>query len=395
MLRTRTSLSIWSQERSMKWLVLLGLVAFSECIVKISLTRVKIMRKIRSEKNMLNSFLEEHAYRLYQTSPGSNITIHPLRNIKNMLYVGNITIGTPPQKFQVLFDTGSSNLWVPSMFCTSRFCSSHVLFRHRESSTYQPTNKTFSINYVSARLEGVVARDTIRIGDLVITDQEFGLSMAQSGFEGMPFDGILGLNYPKFSFTGGIPIFDNLKNQGAISELVFAFYLSKSKPEGSVVMFGGVDKSYYQGALHWVPLIQAGDWRVHMDHISMNRRVISCSGGCEALVDTGTSLIQGPRRLVNNILRLIGTIPRGSKHYVSCFVVNTLPSIIFTINGFNYPLPAQAYIIKDSSGNCYTSFKEDTASTSTETWILGDVFLRQYFSVYDRGNDRIGLAQAV
>ena len=47
--------------------------------------------------------------------------------------------------------------------------------------------------------------------------------------------------------------------------------------------------------------------------ISMNRRVISCSGGCEALVDTGTSLIQGPRRLVNNILRLIGTMPRGSK----------------------------------------------------------------------------------
>ena len=51
--------------------------------------------------------------------------------------------------------------------------------------------------------------------------------MAQSGFEGMPFDGVLGLNYPKFSFTGGTPIFDNLKNQGAISEPVFAFYLSK------------------------------------------------------------------------------------------------------------------------------------------------------------------------
>ena len=35
--------------------------------------------------------------------------------------------------------------------------------------------------------------------------------------------------------------------------------------EGSVVMFGGVDKSYYQGALNWVPLIQTGDWSVHMD----------------------------------------------------------------------------------------------------------------------------------
>ena len=51
--------------------------------------------------------------------------------------------------------------------------------------------------------------------------------MAESGFEGVPFDGVLGLNYPNLSFSRAIPIFDKLKNQGAISEPVFAFYLSK------------------------------------------------------------------------------------------------------------------------------------------------------------------------
>ncbi|KAB0377425.1 hypothetical protein FD755_011869 [Muntiacus reevesi] len=380
----------------MKLLVLLGLVTFSECIVKIPLTRVQIMRKTRSEKNMLNSFLEEYAYRLYQTSsPGSNITTHPLRNIRNMIYMGNITIGTPPQKFWVLFDTGSSNLWVPSMFCTSPFCSSHTLFRHLESSTYQPTNKNFSINYVSGRMKGVVARDTVRIGDLVSTDQAFGLSMEIFRNQEVPFDGVLGLGYPKFSFSGVTPIFDNLKNQGAISEPVFAFYLSKGKPEGSVVMFGGVDTSYYQGTLNWVPLIKAGRWCVHMNSISMNRRLIACNGGCEAIVDTGTSVILGPRRLVNNLLSLIGAKPRGSEHYVSCSAVNNLPSIIFTINGINYPVPAQAYAVKGSHGDCFITFKQIPVDTPRETWILGDVFLRLYFSVFDRGNDRIGLAQAV
>nr|AAR88042.1 pregnancy-associated glycoprotein 1 [Odocoileus virginianus] len=380
----------------MKWLVLLGLVAFSECIVKIPLKRVQIMRKTRSEKNMLNSFLEEHAYRLYKTSsPGSNITTHPLRNIKNMLYVGNITIGTPPQKFQVLFDTGSSNLWVPSMLCTSLFCSSHVLFRHLQSSTYQPTNKTFIINYLSGTMKGVIARDTVRIGDLVSTDQHFGLSMEISRNKEVPFDGVLGLGYPKFSFSGVIPIFDNLKNQGAISEPVFAFYLSKGNPEGSVVMFGGVDTSYYHGTLNWVPLIKAGRWCVHMDRISMNRQVVACNAGCEAIVDTGTSLILGPRRMVDNILRHIGAKPRGSEHYVSCSAVNTLPSIDFTIKGINYTVPAQFYAIKGSDGNCYITFKHIPANTPRETWILGDVFLRLYFSVFDRGNDRIGLARAV
>ncbi|XP_061013252.1 pregnancy-associated glycoprotein 1-like [Dama dama] len=380
----------------MKWLVLLGLVAFSECIVKIPLARVKIMRKTHSETNMLNNFLKEHAYRLYLTSsPGSNITTHPLRNIQDMLYVGNITIGTPPQEFQVVFDTASSDLWVPSVFCTSPTCASHVMFRHLESSTFRPIRKTFSIEYGSGRMKGVVAHDTVRIGDLVSTDQQFGLSVAEYGFEGIPFDGVLGLNYPNLSFTGGIPIFDNLKNHGAISEPVFAFYLSKNKSEGSVVMFGGVDHRYYQGALNWIPLIQAGDWRVHMDRISMKRQVIGCSGGCEALVDTGTSLIHGPRRLVNNILRFLGATPRGSKHYVSCFVVHKLSSIIFTINGIHYPVNGRGQSQCDDSSGCYITFKGNTASASTETWILGDVFLRQYFSVYDRGNDRIGLAQAV
>ena len=66
-----------------------------------------------------------------------------------------------------------------------------------------------------------------QIGDFVSTDQPFCLSMAEYGSEHIPFDGILGLNYPSVSSSGAIPIFDKLKNQGAISEPVFAFYLSK------------------------------------------------------------------------------------------------------------------------------------------------------------------------
>ena len=47
--------------------------------------------------------------------------------------------------------------------------------------------------------------------------------------------------------------------------------------------------------------------------LSMRKKVIACSGGCKALVDTGTSLILGPRRLFNNIQKLIGAMPRSSK----------------------------------------------------------------------------------
>ena len=53
--------------------------------------------------------------------------------------------------------------------------------------------------------------------------------MEEYSSQGIPFEAFLGLNYPNISFIGAIPIFDKLKNQGAISEPVFAFYLSKSE----------------------------------------------------------------------------------------------------------------------------------------------------------------------
>ncbi|XP_052517639.1 pregnancy-associated glycoprotein 1-like [Budorcas taxicolor] len=246
----------------------------------------------------------------------------------DMLYEGNITIGTPPQEFQVVFDTGSSE------FYTS-------WFRHYKFSTFPPTQKTFSITYGSGNMKGFLAYHTVRIGDLVSIDQLCSQSIVEYGCEGAPFDGVLGLNYPNISIFGAIPIFDNQKNQGAISEPMFAFYLS---------------------------------------NISMKRKVIACSGGCEALVDTGTSLTLAQEDC--SITYRSSTL-WVSKHYISCFAVYTLPSIIFTINGINYPVPAQAYMLKDSRGHCYTTFKENTVRTSTENWILCDVFLRLYFSVFD------------
>ena len=47
--------------------------------------------------------------------------------------------------------------------------------------------------------------------------------------------------------------------------------------------------------------------------ITMKREVIACSDDCTAMVGTGASHIQGPGRLVDNIQKLIGATPRGSK----------------------------------------------------------------------------------
>ncbi|XP_040350927.1 pregnancy-associated glycoprotein-like isoform X1 [Herpailurus yagouaroundi] len=396
MLRTRGE--------SMKWFWVLGLVALSECLVTIPLTRVKSMRENLREKDRLKDFLENHPYNLaYKFVDSVNLDLgiyfEPMRNYLDLAYVGTISIGTPPQEFKVIFDTGSSDLWVPSIYCSSPACANHNVFNPLRSSTFRISGRPIHLQYGSGTMSGFLAYDTVRFGGLADVAQAFGLSLREPGkfMEYAVFDGILGLAYPSLSLRGTVPVFDNLWKQGLISQELFAFYLSKKDEEGSVVVFGGVDHSYYSGDLNWVPVSKRLYWQLSMDSISMNGEVIACDGGCQAIIDTGTSLLIGPSHVVFNIQTIIGANRSYSGEYVvDCDAANTLPDIVYTINGIDYPVPASAYIQEGPQGTCYSGFDESGDSLLvSDSWILGDVFLRLYFTVFDRENNRIGLALAV
>nr|XP_058926483.1 pregnancy-associated glycoprotein 2-like [Kogia breviceps] len=397
MLRTHSFLSTWAQERSMKWLGILGLVALSECLVVIPLTKTKTMRETLREKNLLTNFLAMNTdYRLQNFPRVRKLSLHPLRNYLDLAYFGDITIGTPPQQFKVLFDTGSGNLWVPSIYCSSAPCRTHEVFNPHKSTTFRPSAQHVDLTYGSGRMVGFLGYDTVRIGKLIDMGQPFALSQSQFGMEHAPFDGMLGLAYPSLAIQGTTPIFDTLRRRGLIPQPVFAFYLSTQKENGSVVMLGGVDHRYHKGELQWIPVSGNHYWQITMSRITMNKVVFGCFRGCQAIVDTGTSYIVGPSRLINTMRRLIGTRLVNHEYAVSCSSVARLPTIVFTINGKDYPVPPQAYIRKSPRGLCLSTLAGGTENLrQSETWILGDVFLRLYFSVYDRGNNRVGLAPAV
>ncbi|XP_023419200.2 pepsin F-like [Cavia porcellus] len=371
------------------WPAFLGLVAVAQGLVTVPLMRVKSLRQSLREKDLLEQ---------YPLQLARGTAYAPIRNFLDAAYVAVIGVGTPPQEFQVVLDTGSASLWVPSIRCASPACATHRAFDPQLSSTLRVSGRPISLVYGSGRMSGFLAYDTVQIGGLVDVAQAFGLSLQEAGsfMEHAAFDGILGLSYPSLGLPGTMPVFDSLWAQGRLSRKLFAFYLSSKAEAGSMLMLGGVDPAYYSGDLHWVPVSKPRYWQLAMDSISMGGKDIACHGGCQAILDTGTSLVNGPRQAIAAIQKILGA--KGSRNgelVVNCSTISALPEVIFTIGGLSYPVPASAYIQKGNNV-CYSGFEEEAVDQAlgTEVWVLGDVFLRLYFSVFDRENDRIGLAPA-
>ncbi|KAG8434900.1 hypothetical protein GDO86_013023 [Hymenochirus boettgeri] len=381
----------------MKLLLLLGLVALSECLVKIPLQKGESFRNRLQRLGLLGDYLKRYPY-----NPASKYfpvlaqtTAEPLRNYMDIEYFGTISIGTPPQEFTVIFDTGSANLWVPSVYCSSQACSNHNKFNPQQSSTFQATNTPVSIQYGTGSMSGFLGYDTVQVGSVQITNQIFGLSQSEPGsfLYYSPFDGILGLAFPSVASSQATPVFDNMWSQGLITQDLFSVYLSSNGQSGSYVLFGGVDTSYYSGNLNWVPLSAESYWQITVDSISINGQVIACSGSCQAIVDTGTSLLAGPPTPIANIQYYIGASQDSNGAYViNCNSISNMPTVVFTINGVQYPVPATAYVRQNAQG-CTSGFQEMTLPTSSgDLWILGDVFIREYYVIFDRANNYVAMA---
>ncbi|KAG8012585.1 Gastricsin [Nibea albiflora] len=344
---------------------LLVFVVLAEGIVRIPLTKYKSMRQALREKGIELPYQDPASkYQNNEFSTSANMYIN---NYADTTYYGPITIGTPPQSFLVLFDTGSANLWVDSIYCNTQACNAHTKFNPQQSSTYTANGRSFYLPYGAGSLYGTFGYDTVNVGGIVINNQEIGLSTNEPGrtFEVAKFDGILGLSYPSISAGGETPVMDNMISQNLLNANIFAFYLSRGGQQGSVLSFGGVDEQLYQGQIYWTPVTAETYWQIGVDGFQINGRETGwCSQGCQSIVDTGTSMLTAPSNYLGYLMQAIGAQQSqyGMHGYQFCTVAIT-PTYLPSQNG--QPL-----------------------------WIFGDVFLREYYSIYDRTNNRVGFAAA-
>lgn len=309
-----------------------------------------------------------------------------------------IEIGTPPQTFKVVLDTGSSNLWVPSQSCNSIACYLHSKYDSSSSSTYKSNGSEFEIHYGSGSLTGFVSQDNVKIGNIEIEKQDFAEATSEPGlaFAFGRFDGILGLGYDSISVNKIVPPFYQMVNQEAIDEPVFAFYLGDTNEEGddSEVVFGGVDKSHYEGDITYIPLRRKAYWEVDLDSISFGDEIADLDD-TGAILDTGTSLNVLPSALADMLNAEMGAKKGYNGQWsIDCSKRDELPDITFALAGYNYSITAYDYIL-EVSGSCISTFQGmDLPEPVGPLVILGDAFLRRWYSVYDLGKNAVGLAKA-
>ena len=309
-------------------------------------------------------------------------------------YYGEVSIGTPAQKFKVIFDTGSSNLWVPSHSCWSIPCWTHTTYKSSDSSSYVANNTAFNITYGSGGVTGVTSQESVTLGGLTAKNVLFGEVTSESGvsFVAAQFDGILGMGWPVLSVNGMKPVFFELVDQGLVKDKSYSFYLSRAGAAGSSLVLGGVNTDYAASDFKYYSLLSDSYWLIPLQDIVINGTSYKpASTQLKGIVDTGTSVIVGPTELIAPITKLFPST-------IDCTKFDQYPDITFSIGGDNYTLTPEDYILKLTvlgQTQCTLGIQGmEFPPHLAGSIILGDSFIKTYYTHFDIGNNRVGFAKA-
>jgi saccharopepsin len=233
---------------------------------------------------------------------------------------------------------------------------------------------------------------------LKVKNQDFAEATSEPGlaFAFGRFDGIMGLGYDTISVNKIVPPFYNMLDQDLLDEPVFAFYLSDAdnKESESECIFGGINEDHYTGKITKIPLRRKAYWEVDLDAITFGKNTAEMDD-TGVILDTGTSLIALPSTMAELLNKEIGAKKSYNGQYtIECDKRDSLPDLTFTLTGHNFTIGPYDYIL-EVQGSCISSFMGmDFPEPVGPLAILGDAFLRKWYSIYDLAENSVGLAKA-
>jgi len=209
-----------------------------------------------------------------------------------------------------------------------------------------------------------------------------------SGISSSKFDGLIGMAFPRIS-QGRIPtFFQHLLEQDLIDEASFSLYISE---KNSAIVLGGIDPRFNATEFTFFPLLQTGYWSVEGHGLIINDEEFRFSDSpLIAIFDSGTSRIVASVEIVDFVARMTGL---ESNVAYEPRIVHDLPTIWVQFGDELVAIPPKAYMLC-LEAFCIFGFEGSSHLPSPNFMILGDLFLRTYYTLFDYGRNRIGLSVA-
>jgi hypothetical protein len=334
----------------------------------------------------------------------------PLINYPNDQMILNLCLGTPPQCFNVVVDSGSHYLWIRDINNHSYTANK---FNSKNSSTFVNLKIPMKINYGTGSAEGEAATEVLNLGDNKLDKLNFLLVEKDKSNNGI--DGILGLGYYYNNLSQQnsleFSLIDQLYNNNQINSKIFTQkYIHDRKGKmyiGDLPDEIKNDMSNY-GTCPTIKYINNGmlnpRWECELksfyfgDHTSYSKYEEYIS---PVLFDTGTNIVLVPveffiRLRLFYFNELIESDQCQLKQDDNKFMsytcsplakIDTLPDINFSFGESHITMRTEELFARSPLGFFqFIMF----ANPKTNMWIFGEPILKKYHIVFDKTNDVIG-----
>jgi len=343
-------------------------------------------------------------------------SIVPLEDYENVTYYGTIQLGPAgeSQEFSVVFDTGSSNLWIPADSCDSSACLSHRRFR--KTRTTRTSSLVLDMSYGSGSASGVVVNDELVVGGYRVPDVTFGtmtnVDALGDSYALGSFDGVFGLGWPSLAVDQITPPFNIMLSRGILSKPLFSFSMipeNKRSGRGGYLVLGGYREDDIAPGSHieWIPLERETFWQAKIEKLNIRGDFGSTTLDTTTrsfIVDSGTSLLTAPSPDVKALVNIMGAFSLPEQPGVLLMKRDQLLSRRFDLefHVLNQEGDTVSVMVKQEDwiqcplvypAPCILSLEAlDVPAPNGPLWIFGDIFLARYLAIFDFGGRRIGLA---
>ncbi|KAF2865293.1 aspartic proteinase precursor [Massariosphaeria phaeospora] len=335
------------------------------------------------------------------------------------LYLCPVEIGTPPQTMNLDFDTGSSDLWVWSTELDRAAIiagsSKHQIFNPKKSTTYKKVaGATWKIRYGDgSTASGIVGTDNVTLGGLCVENQAIELaSSLSSQFTKGAGDGLLGLGFGKINTVKPKSVATPVENMILQSDIpkdkeLFTCYLGswRDKNEAdkgeSFFTFGYIDNEVIQrcggSRPHYVPIDTSnGFWQFESESATVNGKFLVRPDNT-AIADTGTTLALVSDALCKEIYDAIPNAKFDPKQQGWVYPLDTpldqLPKVTIAVGGRQFEIQKEDLGFARCGGGIQYGGIQSRGDSKFD--ILGDVWLKGIYAIFDQGNQRFGVVQRV